>query len=111
MKIITVCGSVRFASEMLEYREQELKKGNWVLLPENMELDIQNIDKDVKEKMDILHFKKIELADEILIWNRNYYIGESTQREIHYASSCHKPISYLEGVFDWTTLYKKKVIY
>ena len=99
MQIICVCGSVKFKEEMLEFRSKEHAKGNWVLLPENMEIDIQVIDKRVKEMMDSLHEAKIDHADSILVWNRNGYIGKSTQSEIGYALSRSKPIRYLEDGF------------
>lgn len=105
MKIITVCGSVRFANEMLKFRDEQHNMGSWVLLPENMELDVQQIDAEVKQKMDILHFRKIELADEILIWNRELYIGESTSREIEYAHLLHKPVYFLESSSQLTPLF------
>ena len=98
MEIIVVCGSVRFRDEMLKFREEQHKNGNWVLLPENMEIDIQEIDMRVKEKMDSLHRAKIDHSDSVLIWNRNGYIGESTKRELEYSLLRDKPVRYLEAV-------------
>ena len=96
MEIICVCGSVRFKDEMLKFRDEQNAKGNWILLPENMEIDIQKIDIRVKEMMDSLHKAKIDHADSILVWNRNGYIGKSTLSEIAYALSVSKPVKYLE---------------
>ena len=96
MKIIAVCGSVRFKNEMLKFREEQNLNGKWVLLPENMEIDIQVIDTRVKEMMDSLHKAKIDNADSVLIWNRNGYIGDSTRNEIEYARKNHKTIKFLE---------------
>jgi hypothetical protein len=98
MKIVCVCGSVKFKDEMLKYREQEHAKGNWVLLPENMEIDIQKIDARVKQQMERLHLYKIVCSDLIVVWNRGGYIGESTRHEIEYTRMCDKPIQYLEPV-------------
>ena len=96
MEIICVCGSVRFKDEMLKFRDEQNANGNWILLPENMEIDIQKIDTRVKDAMDSLHKAKIDHADSVLIWNRNGYIGESTEREIWYAVAISKPIRYLD---------------
>ena len=96
MEIIAVCGSVRFKDEMLKFRDEQNVKGNWILLPENMEIDIQKIDKRVKERMDSLHKAKIDHADSVLIWNRDGYIGDSTRNEIEYALKTDKKIMYLE---------------
>ncbi len=96
MKIITVCGSVRFKDEMLEYRNEQHKNGNWVLLPENMDIDIQQIDARVKMRMDELHMDKIDCADHVFIWNRNGYIGESTWNELQYSKAIKEPVEFLE---------------
>ena len=95
MQIETVCGSIRFSKEMMKYRDEQLSNGKWVLIPENMELDAQINDR-IKAKMDILHKSKIDVADTVLIWNRNGYIGKSTRSELDYAQRINKPITFLE---------------
>ena len=40
--------------------------------------------------------KKIEMADEIFVINKNGYIGDSTKIEIEFAKSLGKKINYLE---------------
>jgi len=46
----------------------------------------------VAEAMDELHLRKIDLADEIFVLNRDDYIGESTNKEIQYAKEHDKII-------------------
>ena len=99
MAIETVCGSIKFSREMMKYRDEQLSNGNWVLIPENMELDAQMND-TIKVKMDILHKSKIDVADTVLIWNRNGYIGKSTRSELDYAQRNNKPITFLEDPTD-----------
>ncbi len=96
MEIIAVCGSVKFKDEMLEYRDEQMKNGKWVLLPENMDVDIQKIDDQVKKEMDKLHLRKIDCADKVLIWNRGGYVGESTRKEREYAKAHNKDIEFIE---------------
>lgn len=48
------------------------------------------------EHMDEIHLAKIDMADELLVVSVDGYIGESTQREIEYATAARKPIFYLE---------------
>lgn len=48
----------------------------------------------VKEQMDELHLRKIDLADEILVVNVDGYIGNSTKREIEYAHSIGKRVKW-----------------
>ena len=46
----------------------------------------------IKNGLDELHLRKIDLADEILVLYDGGYIGESTQREIAYAQMHQKHI-------------------
>ena len=112
MKIETVCGSIKFSREMMKYRDEQLSNGNWVLIPENMELDAQMND-TIKAKMDILHKSKIDVADTVLIWNRNGYIGKSTRSELDYAQRNNKPITFLEDPTDKNEVksYAKEGLY
>lgn len=50
----------------------------------------------VKNDLDILHLRKIDLADEVLILNVDGYIGKSTREELKYALRRGKIIRYLE---------------
>lgn len=49
-----------------------------------------------KEMLDDMHKRKIDMADEIYVINRDGYIGESTMSEIDYAKSKGIPIHYME---------------
>ena len=85
MKIITLCGSLKFKKEMMETAEKMALEGNCILTPvypvlENYERTDEQL-KKLKEE----HFKRIELADAILVVNVNNYIGDSTNLEIEYA--------------------------
>jgi hypothetical protein len=44
------------------------------------------------ERMDELHLRKIDLADEIFVVDIGGYVGESTSRELEYAESRGLPI-------------------
>ena len=52
---------------------------------------------EVKPKLDDLHLRKIDMADEVLVLNVGGYIGESTRREIGYAKAIGKHVRYLEA--------------
>jgi hypothetical protein len=49
-----------------------------------------------KGVLGVLHLRKIDLADRVLIVNPGGYIGESTSREIAYARTAGKPISFTD---------------
>jgi len=51
---------------------------------------------DVVGRLDELHLRKIDLADEVLILNVDGYIGHSTGNELAYALAQGKPVRTLE---------------
>lgn len=96
MKVITVCGSLRFVKEMMEITEKMELQGNCMLVP------IYNPNRpskdDFTEKealmLDKMHKERIKLADAILVVNVDGYIGKSTAKEIEFAKSLNKEIMY-----------------
>ena len=52
----------------------------------------------IKEMLDDMHKRKIDMADEIFVINVGGYIGSSTASEIKYAQATGKPIKYLEAL-------------
>ena len=97
MKVVTMCGSMKFNKEMkLIARKLEVKNG-WAV--------IQCIYSQKRDKMDNVQemhnienaqYKKIELCDAIYVVNINSYIGEATKRAIAYAKKMGKEIIYHE---------------
>lgn len=94
MKIITLCGSLKFQKEMMEVAERVALEENCVITP------VYPILKDYKrteEQLQYLkeaHLKKIEISDAILVVNVDNYVGESTKLEIEYARKLGKEIIY-----------------
>lgn len=96
MKIITVCGSLRFYKEMMIATEKMELEGNCMLVP------IYNPAKSIKDDfteeealmLDKMHKERIKLSDAILVINVDNYIGTSTKSEIEYAKSLNKEIIY-----------------
>ena len=106
MKIMTLCGSLKFKKEMMETAEKMALKGNCILTPvypvlENYERTDEQL-KKLKEE----HFKRIELADAILVVNVNNYIGDSTNLEIEYAKKLGKEILYYTDFKEQQQKYK-----
>ena len=98
MKIITLCGSLKFQKEMMIVAEKIALEGNCILTPvypvsENMERTEEQLIK-LKEA----HFNRIELSDAILVVNVNDYIGNSTNLEIEYAKKLGKEVIYYTDV-------------
>lgn len=80
--------------------EQLTLEGKIVVRPEVVAYssanDPQLIAPEVKAALDVLHLRKIDLADEVFVLNVGGYIGESTRREIAYAERTGKPVTYLD---------------
>ena len=98
IKIITMCGSMRFADDMLAIaRDLETERGYCVI--QGIYNPHQEIESDdVLNHMVKSHYKKIDLCDAIYVVNINGYIGETTQKEIEYAKSQGKEVFYYEPV-------------
>ena len=97
-KIVTLCGSTRFKEQFLDAQKQLTLEGNIVisvgLFGHSGDADVWK--PGVKEMLDDMHLRKIDLADEVFVINVGGYIGESTRREISYAEQTGKTIKYLE---------------
>lgn len=97
-KVITLCGSTRYKDEFFAALENLTLAGNIVMLPGyfgHQEGAIP-ISETVKENLDALHKKKIDMSDIIYVINKDGYIGESTKSEIAYALAHNKEVLYYE---------------
>lgn len=95
MKIITICGSLKFQKEMIEISEKMELKGNCVLpviYPTKEDKDAYT--KEELLMLDKMHKEKIKLSDAILVVNVGGYIGNSTKSEMEFAKSLNKEILY-----------------
>jgi hypothetical protein len=96
--IVCLCGSTRFMKHFFDEGWKETLKGHIVLSVGIVTTGPQDDAEyfGVKEMLDELHLRKIDLADEVLVLNVGGYIGESTRREVEYAEKLGMPIRYLE---------------
>lgn len=102
-KVVCLCGSSRFVDQMAVKAWELEKEGVIVLgihlLPqwyEGVHAHHQAEAEGVRKHMDELHLRKIDMADEVFIFNRDGYIGDSTRNEIEYAGKRGKVIRFLE---------------
>ena len=93
-KVITLCGSVKFKEDFLALQKKLTLDGNIVLTPNFLAPFVPT--EDIKQMLDEMHKRKIDLSDEIFVVNKNGYIGSSTKSEIEYATKTNKKINYLE---------------
>ena len=93
--VVTLCGSTKFKDEFFEVQKRLTLQGYIVIsvgLFGHAGDDLQG----AKEMLDDMHKRKIDMADEIFVVNKNGYIGSSTKSEIDYAKAHGKIINYLE---------------
>lgn len=97
-KVITLCGSTKFKDDFLKEQKRLTLEGNIVISVglfghsgDNEAMDIKT-----KEMLDDMHKRKIDMADEIFVINKNKYIGSSTKSEIEYALKNNKIVKYME---------------
>ena len=98
-KVVTLCGCTRFKEQFMETQKRLTLDGCIVI---SVGLFGHSGDDDVwkpgvKEMLDDMHLRKIDMADEIFVINVGGYIGESTKREIAYAEQKGKKVNYLES--------------
>ena len=98
MKVVTLCGSMRYQNEMIKIaRNLEVTFGYCVL---QCVYDFAGKNDTQKERDKIIkaHFKKIDVSDLIYVVNIISFISESTQKEIDYAIKRDKEVFYHEDV-------------
>ncbi len=95
-KVITICGSIKFISEIQYHAERLELEGNCVLsiiYPTRENKDAYTPSERIV--FDSMHKQRIDMSDAIYIVNVNGYIGKGTKSEIEYAKKKGKEIKYL----------------
>ena len=97
-RVVCLCGSTRFGEAWRKARLEETLAGKIVL---TIGCDFKSDDAlgmgpDVKARLDELHLRKIDMADEVLMLNVGGYLGGSSRRELAYAQDRGKYIRWLE---------------
>ena len=103
-RIVVICGSTRFMTEMAEADLRETTAGRIVVKPGCDMKSPHALWSDpveagaLKARLDDLHRAKIRLADEVLVVGD--YIGDSTRAEIAYARSLGRPVRFTHPEVD-----------
>ena len=97
-KVITLCGSTQFKDAFMETQKRLTLEGNIVssvgLFGHSGDDEVWT--EGIKEMLDDMHKRKIDIADEIYVINVGGYLGSSTRSEIEYAIATGKAVYYLE---------------
>ena len=101
--IVCLCGSTRFKDAFESANVAETRVGKIVLsvgffgTSESASArDAGLVSPELKTRLDELHLRKIDLADEVLVLNVGGYVGKSTRREAWYATRLGKTVRWLE---------------
>lgn len=96
--VVCICGSTRFMDLITKVAAELTLQGEIVIRPECIAGEVTP---EQKKALDILHFRKIDIADYVFVVNPEGYIGESTSNEIKYAWDNHKFVFYYQprGVY------------
>lgn len=101
--IVCLCGSTKFGDAFRQAMLDETLAGRIVLTvgcvtQSDAALMASGVITDeVKARLDDLHKRKIDLADEVLVLNVGGYIGDSTRSELEYARANGKRVRFLEA--------------
>ena len=93
-KVITLCGSTKFKDEFIAIQKDLTLKGNIVISVGLFDHSGDNEvwEDGIKEMLDDMHKRKIDMSDAIMVIDVDGYIGESTKKEMEYAKSKGKII-------------------
>lgn len=96
IKVVTICGSMKFSNEMIKIASELEKEKGWCVI--QCVYDTNSESKTQKEMDNIVnaHWKKIDISDAIYVVNIGGYIGNSTNNEIKYAMDKGKEVIYHE---------------
>ncbi|MFR5876684.1 MAG: hypothetical protein ACLUFN_09375 [Eubacterium sp.] len=101
MKIITVCGSLKYKEEIMKITEQMALQGNCMLsivYPAKSDQDVYtDEEKDILGKM---HKERIRISDAVLVVDIDNYIGRATKSEIEFAKALDKEIIYYTDIIN-----------
>ena len=98
-KVITLCGSTKFKDDFIREQKRLSLEGNIVI---SVGLfghsgDDEVWSDDIKQMLDDMHKRKIDMSDEIFVINKGGYIGSSTKSEIEYARATGKAVVFMEN--------------
>lgn len=101
MKIITVCGSLKFKDDIMKITEEMALQGNCMLsIVYPTRKDITTYTAKEKEILGNMHKERIKISDAILVVNIDNYIGSSTKSEIEFAKKLNKEIIYYTDIIN-----------
>jgi len=101
-KVITLCGSTKFKDDFI-HANFKLTMAGFIVISVGWfsHADGQSYTPTAQEKMqlDVLHKRKIDISDAVVLIDKEGYIGDSTKGEVRYAIDRNIPIFQWRHVF------------
>ena len=97
IKVVTICGSMKFANEMIKIASSLEKEKGLCVIQCVYDINQATTTKEEIDRIVNAHWKKIDISDAIYVVNIGGYIGNSTTNEINYALSKGKEVIYHEN--------------
>ncbi len=97
MKSVTICGSMKFATEMTDWGAFLQMNGITANVPDLVGNDVwnsanSNERRALAKQLAVNHFRKIDNSSVVFIFNKDGYAGPSVTLEIGYAIACQRPL-------------------
>lgn len=96
IKVVSLCGSMKFADEMINIATDLEKKYGWCVL--QCVYNVGNVNEQELDNIVQAHYKRIDISDAIYVVNIGGYIGNSVKNEIKYALDHGKEVIYHEKI-------------
>lgn len=96
MKVVTICGSMKYQQQMQEIAGDLAVNKGWCVLQCVYGLKPDNLTSSQLATLKNEHYKRIELSDAVYVVNIDGYVGDSTRQETLYAEKLGKEIIYYE---------------
>lgn len=96
IKVVSLCGSMKFANDMIKIATDLEKKYGWCVL--QCVYNVGNVNEQELDNIVQAHYKRIDISDAIYVVNIGGYIGNSVKNEIKYALDHGKEVIYHEKI-------------
>lgn len=96
IKVVSLCGSMKFADDMINIATDLEKKYGWCVL--QCVYNVGNVNEQELDNIVQAHYKRIDISDTIYVVNIGGYIGNSVKNEIKYALDHGKEVIYHEKI-------------
>ena len=102
LKIVAICGSMKFENEMKKIAFDLETKHNMCVLQCVYNEEKSKLSEKEIAALNSAHFRKIELSDAIYLVNLNGYIGEQVKKEIDFAQTHGKKVIFHTDFYELT---------